>query len=182
MGVGVAAVRSLVLDEALSDPRGDEVRRHAHAETRKVEGDVLAVERGLGVGKVVAGRDVLGGRDVVREAAVLVKGEDEERLVPLRGGAEGLVDLLHEGLAVGSWAGRVERLHVAALGVDVGELGECARLGVCEELGEGLDVGLGSAAGDCPVVEEGVGIERGVEVVDPQIGRASCRERVSPYV
>jgi len=38
--------------------------------------------------------------DVVGEAAVLVKGQDEEGLVPLRAGAQGLVDLLDERLAV----------------------------------------------------------------------------------
>lgn len=61
----------------------------------------------------------------------------------------------------------MEGLDAAALGIDVCELGEFAGLSVSEELGEGLDVSCGSAAGDCPIVEKGVRGEGGVGVVYP---------------
>lgn len=85
--VDTTAVLSLVLNKAFCYPWGDEVGRDTDTETRKVECDGFAVERGLGVGDAVARRNILGGRNVVRETAVLVEGEDEEGLLPLRGSA-----------------------------------------------------------------------------------------------
>lgn len=77
-GVGELAVlaRGSVLDDTLADPGGDQEGGHAGTETLEVEGHRLAVRSVLGVGEVVTGGDVDGGRDVVGEAAVLVEGEE----------------------------------------------------------------------------------------------------------
>ena len=167
MGVHLPVVLSLVLNHALSDPGRDEVRRHTHAETGKVESEVLAVLCGFGVGDVVGSGDVLGGWDVISEATVLVKGHDEESLIPLRGGAEGLVDALYEDLAVGRRARGMERLVGTAFGVDVREGGEGSRRGVFEELRLQLHVSEESTAGDGPGVKGGVSEELRGSVVDP---------------
>jgi hypothetical protein len=120
-----ALVTALVLDDALADPWRDDERRHADAQTR-VKSNVMFLPVGgfPGISETVADRDVLGRRDVVSEAAVLVEGEDEEGRVPLRGGAESLADALDEGFAERDGAGRVEGEVGAAFRVDIGELRE----------------------------------------------------------
>lgn len=87
---------------------------------------------------------------MVVEASSLVKGDDEEGVLPLRAVAEGVVHLLEENLAVGDEAGGVHGVSAdaAARGVDVGELREAAEVGVLVELVEGLHFLLGVAAGD----------------------------------
>lgn len=105
---------------------------------------------------------------MVREPAVLVKGQDEESLVPLRGRAERLVDALDPALAHIDGRRRVEGHVRAAFRVDPGELGQGACFGVAVELVDGADIGLAETRHGGPAVEERVGEEAGrVGVVDP---------------
>jgi len=169
-GVGVLArlADGLIHDNTLADPGRDQEGGYPRTETLEVERHRLAVRGVLGVGEVVTRGDVDGGGDVVGETAVLVEGQNEEGLVPLRGGAEGLVDALDEALPHGDGRRGVVGPVVAAFRVDVGEAGELAGLGVLVELGQGLDVGRGLAGRHGPVVEHGVGQKAGrVGVVDP---------------
>jgi hypothetical protein len=71
-------VKQAVADRACLHPWRDHKRRYAHPIARE------------GVG-VVVGR-VLRRCDVVEEPAVLVVEDEQERLVPLRAGGEGVVD------------------------------------------------------------------------------------------
>jgi hypothetical protein len=75
---------------------------------------------------------------MVGESAVLVKGDDEQGVLPLRRVADGFVDLIDEFLALADGRGRVEGLVRAALRVDPGELRQGARCGVRVELSEWL--------------------------------------------
>jgi hypothetical protein len=119
----------------LVDPGGDEDGRDADAEA--VEGEVVGRRADDAVG---AGDAADGGGDVVEEAAVLVVGEHHERLVPLRAGAERLVDLLDEHLAPVDVVGGVVVVGGAELGVEVvllddGVVWEGAAAGVVGEGG-----------------------------------------------
>lgn len=75
---------------------------------------------------------------MVGETAVLVKGEDEQRVLPLGRVAESLVDALYEGFALVDGGRRVEGLIRAALRVYPGELRELAGRGVGVELSKWL--------------------------------------------
>lgn len=99
VGILPTKVLTLVLNETLAHPWRDQHGWHTNAQAVKGECDVLSVLRRFGVGEVVACRNPHGRRDVVAEAAVLVKGQNEERGVPLRRVADGLIDALDEGLA-----------------------------------------------------------------------------------
>lgn len=153
-----------VLNVSLGGVRRDEPGRHTAAQTVKVEGVGGAVGGGFGVGLVVWA-DGKRGLDVVEETAGLVVGDQQQGLVPLGPGADGIVDLLEEDLAEGDVAGGVHGVGVeaAARGVDVGELGQEAEVGVLVEVLEGNDVLFG-ILGD-PAVEESVGEEGAVGAV-----------------
>ncbi len=169
MTVLAAIIPSLLLHNTFIHPGGNEQRRDADAQTRKVKGDVLAIRGFLAVGEGVAGGNVDGRRDVVTETTVFVKSEDEEGFFPLRGGTQGLVDFLDKGLALGDGRGWVEGLIGAAFGIDVCKLGQFAGSGVGVELGEGLDVLSRGAGGNGPLIEKGVGLKAGgVGVVYPR--------------
>lgn len=88
----------LLLDIALVDPGRDE--KSGNTATEAIEFECVAPARGrIGrVCQIVRPRSKRG-RDVVVEAACLVKGEDEEGLFPLRAVSEGFVHLLDESLA-----------------------------------------------------------------------------------
>lgn len=137
---------------------------HAAAEAVEVEGVRAAVGGGLGVGLVVRA-DGQGGGHVVEETAGLVVGHEEEGLLPLGRGTEGVVDLLDEDLAEGDVAGGVHGVGVqtAAGRVDVGQLGQDAQVGVLEKVLDGLNVLLSVLGG--PVEEHGVGQEGAVGAV-----------------
>uniref|UniRef100_J3N9D1 Uncharacterized protein n=1 Tax=Oryza brachyantha TaxID=4533 RepID=J3N9D1_ORYBR len=108
------------------NPRRDEERGHADAE------GVEAEQHGGGADDAVRGGDAGDrGGHVVEEAAVLIVGDDEQRLVPLRAGAERLVDLLDEALALRDVVGRVvvvagEELEVEVALLDDDVVGELA--------------------------------------------------------
>lgn len=157
-------VNTEVLDVASRGVGGDQPGGHAAAETVEVEGVGAAVGGGLGVGLVVRA-DGKGVGDVVEETTGLVVGHEQEGLLPLGGGAEGVVDLLDEDLAEGDVAGGVHGVGVqtAAGRVDVGELGQETQVGVLVEVLQGLDVLLGVLGG--PVEEHGVGQESAVGAV-----------------
>lgn len=124
---------------------------------------------GLGVGLVI-GADGKRGSDVVEESTGLIEGDEEKGLLPLRTGADGIVDLLQENLTEGDVSGGVHGVGVqaAAGGVDVGQLGEEAQVGVLVEVLERDDVALGVLGG--PVEEQGIGKEGtvGAVVVEPR--------------
>jgi hypothetical protein len=88
----------LLFDIALTDPRRDEKSGNTAAET--IEGESVALARGC-TGRI---RQIVRpgserGRNVIVEAASLVKGQDEEGLFPLRTGTECFIYLLDESLA-----------------------------------------------------------------------------------
>lgn len=92
-------VLALVLHKTLADPRRDQHGGHTDSQPIKGKSDVLSVLGFFGVGEVVTCGDAHGRGDVISETAMLVKGEDEERGVPLRRVADGLVDTLDEGFS-----------------------------------------------------------------------------------
>ena len=105
---------------------------------------------------------------MVGEATVLVESEQEEGRVPVGRRAESFVYFLDEGFSVGDGGRRVEGLHGAAFGVDVGELRQGASGSIGIELGKRLDVRGVLATGNGPFVVESVGLEASrVRVVDP---------------
>ncbi len=111
---------------------------------------------------------------MIAEASVLVKGKDEECLVPLWGVADSFVDALDEILTEGDWRRRMEGLVRAALRVDVGELWQFPSACIGVELIERNNIGLVSPRCKGPVVESSIWIEAksraggGVLVVDPR--------------
>lgn len=157
VGNGVAVgVHALLLDNALADPRRDQQSGHATTQTVEFERVVATCRHLLGVGEVVRARGEWRG-NVVVETAGLIEGQDEQGLVPLRARAEGLVDVLNEGFAVGDKTSGVHGVgpDVAAGRINEGELGELAGIGGLEELLQGLGL-VGVAAGERPVEEIGV--------------------------
>ena len=119
------------LTRARLDPWRDEYGRDADAEAVEGEADGRRADNAVGAGH--AGD---GGGDVVEESAVLVVGDDEEGLAPLRARPERLVDLLDEALAVGDVVrgvvvvAREERLEVQVALLDDDVVGELALLAV----------------------------------------------------
>lgn len=168
LGLAGYGVRPEIFDEAGGGERGDEPGWHAAAEAVEVEGVRFAVECRLGVRLVVGAHRDRGGHVVV-EAAALVVREHQERVVPVRALAHGVVDLLHEHLAVAHVPRRVHRVGVpgTAARVEVGELGEEAEVRVLEEVLDGDNV-VGRVGGG-PGIEERVGREGavGAVVVEP---------------
>lgn len=157
-------VNTEVLDVTGRGVGGNEPSGHTATKTVEFQGVGAAILGLLGVGLVI-GADGQGGSDVVVESTGLVEGDQQQGLLPLGTGADGIVDLLEQDLAGGDVAGGVHGVGVqtAAGGVEVGELGEGAEVGVLVEVLEGNDVGLG--VGDGPVEEEGVGGEGAVGAV-----------------
>lgn len=84
MGVLSTKILALVLNETLTHPRGYQHGWHTDTKTVKSESDVLSILSRFGVGEIVTCWDAYGGCNVVSEAAVLVKGQNEKRSVPLR--------------------------------------------------------------------------------------------------
>lgn len=132
-------VRALLLHEALLHPRRDEERRQAAAQTVKLERVVLAAGR-LGRVRETVGTDGHGRCDVVVEATGLVERDQQSGLVPLRAGADGLVDVFDERFAVGDEALRVHGggADATAGRAEDGEMGQVACFGVAVEVGERL--------------------------------------------
>lgn len=160
-GGGVGAV---LLNVALGRVGGDQPGGHTATEAVELEGVLVAVGGGLGVGLVV-GADGQRGGDVVGETTSLIVGDQEEGLLPLRTGADSVVDLLDEDLAVRDVAGGVHGVGVGAAAgrVDVGELGQLTQVGVLEEVLDGDNGVLGLLGG--PVEEHGIGQEGTVGTV-----------------
>lgn len=188
-----AVIVSLVLHNTLANPWGDEEGGNADTQTLEVEGDVLSIMGYLGVGEVVTSRYVDWRWNVVGETSVLVKGQDEESVLPLWRVANRLVNALDEALTEGNWGWRVVRLVAAALWVDICELGKRSSLGIGIKLVERSNVGLGSTRFERPLVESSVWVESqswasgGVLVVHPRdvsLGQlledAALRETVDP--
>lgn len=73
-----------ILHHALPDVRRNQQRRHADTEPIKAERILFPIVGFLGVSQVIAGWDTGGRGHVVCETSVLVPGENEEGLVPLR--------------------------------------------------------------------------------------------------
>lgn len=84
VGVLATKVLALVLNKTLAHPRRDQHGRHTDTQPVKGKSNVLSILCLFGIGEVVTCRHTHGRGDVVSETAVLVKGEDEERGVPLR--------------------------------------------------------------------------------------------------
>ena len=193
-------VATVLLDRALADPGGDEEGGDAAAKTVESVGVADAVGSLLGVGEVVRRRGEWG-RNVVVETTRLVKGKDEESVLPLRTSAKRVVDLLDESFSIrnqatvvhrggtNTTAGRVkirEGRQVSCDSISV-ELGHRDNLvGVVR--GERPSVSLGlrtSTPGSIPVVEPreillGHGLEnRGkvelVGVVGTEVGAVTVR-------
>lgn len=143
------AVNTKLLNVPLRDPWGDNPRWQTASKTVKLESVLVLIRRGDGVSEVIRARGKRR-RHVVVEASGLVKGDNEEGVLPLRAVADGVVHLLEEDLAVRDETGGVHGVcaNTTARGVDVGELREAAEVGVLVELFEGLHVLLGVAAGD----------------------------------
>lgn len=159
-----SGVSTEVLDVTRRSVGRNEPSRHTATETVELQSVGATILAGLGVSLVI-GADSQGGSDVVVETTCLVEGDQEQGLVPLGAGADGIVDLLQEDLAGGDVAGGVHGVGVeaAAGGVEVGQLGEGAQVGVLVEVLEGNDVGLGVGGG--PVEEHGVREEGAVGAV-----------------
>lgn len=92
-------ILGLPLDNALLNPWRNKQSRNAAPEAIERESVLAARGHLLGVSQIVRPRGQRR-RNVVMEATSLVVGQDEERLVPLGAGSDGLVDILDEGLAV----------------------------------------------------------------------------------
>lgn len=164
-------VGTLLLNVALADPRRDQESGDTATQTVELESVLLTIGSLLGVGQVIGTSSQRRG-NMVMEATALVKGQDEESLLPLGAGTERLIDLLDEGLAVGDQTAVVHGggANAAAGGVQVGELGQRAAGSIGIELvhgdnlvlvagglGPGKPVGLGaSTASGVPVVEPSV--------------------------
>lgn len=148
-------IRAPILNIAAGRVRRDQPRRHPAAQPVVRERVLLPVRRLFGVRRVVR-PDGARRRDVVEEAARFVIGDEQQRRVPLRACAEGVVDFLDEHLSGRDVAGGVHGVggDVAAGRVDVGELGEGALFGVLDEFLDRDDVLLGVLGG--PFEEEGV--------------------------
>lgn len=167
-------VNTVVLDVTPGSVGGNEPSGHAATKTVELEGVAGAVGGFLSVGLVV-GADGQGGSDVVVETTCLVKGDQQQGLVPLGTSADSVVDLLQKDLAGGDVAGGVHGVGVqaAAGGVEVGQLGEGAQVGVLVEVFERNHTGLGVGHG--PVEEQGVGKEGAVGAVIVLPGDALLR-------
>jgi hypothetical protein len=157
-------IGTIVLNMTAGSIGGDQPSGHTATETIKVESVVLAVLGSLSVSLVVRTDSQRGG-NVVEETTCLIEGDEEEGLVPLGTGADGIVDLLEENLTERDVAGGVHGVGVeaAAGGVDVGELGEQTKIGVLVEVLKGHDVALGVLCG--PVEEHGIGQEVAVRAI-----------------
>lgn len=162
-------VDTVVLNVTLGSVGRDQPSGHTATETVEVKSIVLSIGSGLSVGLVI-GTHSKRGFDVVEETTGLIVGQNEESLLPLGAGAEGIIHLLDKDLTEGDIPRGVHRVGVlaAAGGVDVGELGEEAEIGILVEVLKGNDVGLGILSG--PVEEHGVGQEFtvGAVVVKPR--------------
>lgn len=99
VGILPAKVLALVLNKTLAHPRGYQHGGDTDTQPVKGKSNVLSVLGCLGVGEAVTCGHAHGRGNVVPETAVLVKSEDEERGVPLRRVADGLVDALDEGFS-----------------------------------------------------------------------------------
>lgn len=157
-------VNTLVLGVALGSVGGDEPGGETATKTVEVEGVLLAVVGLLSVGQVV-GANSQRGSNVVEEATSLVKGDEQEGLVPLGAAAHSVVDLLDEDLAEADVAGGVHGVGVktAARRVDVRQLGEKTQVGILVEVLKGNNVLAGILVD--PVEEERIGVEVAVDAV-----------------
>jgi hypothetical protein len=158
------------------DPGRHEQRRDADAEAVEGEGEGLGADDAVGAGHDAGPR---GRGHVVVEAAVLVVGDDEERLGPLRARAQRLVHLLDEALALGHVVGRMVVVPREEAEVEVALLhdhvaGQPALPAVAREVEvEGVEAGGVLELAEAPVEERG----RRVLVVDAE-GEALVVERV----
>lgn len=109
---------------------------------------------------------------MVMEATGLVKGQDEESLLPLRTAAQSIIHLLDESLAVGDQASGMHGggANSAARGVEVRQFRQCAGRSVGIKLVQVLDLVL-VVGGICPVkvARIGAGTAGRVPVVDPRV-------------
>lgn len=162
-------VGTVVLNVAGGGVGRHEPSRHTATETVEAEGVRATIGGSLGVGLVVRA-DSQWRSNVVEETTGLVIGDEQESLVPLRTGPNGVVDLLDEDLAERDVAGGVHGVGVQATAgrVDVGKLGQEAEVGILVEVLKRNNVRLGVLCG--PVVEQGVGEEGtvGAIVVEPR--------------
>jgi hypothetical protein len=165
---GVRGPEGAADDGALLDPRRDHDGGHPDAEAVELEEEGRRAPDAVGAGHAGGGRG-----DVVVEATVLVVGDDEQRLVPLRAGPERLVHVLDETLPVGDVVRRVVVVgggprEVEVPGLDDGERREDAASGVFLEGGVVAVEGAGGVAERAEAaVEEhgGDGLEVDGEVV-----------------
>lgn len=164
LGLASNGINTVVLNMALGRIRRDQPGRHTATKTVVGQSIVASIGSGLGV-RLVVRTDSKRGSNVVEESTSLIEGEEKEGLVPLGAGTEGLVDLLNENLAEGDVAGGVHGVGVqaAAGGVNVGELGEKAQVGILVEVLQRDNVVLGVLRG--PVEEQGIGQEVAVSAV-----------------
>lgn len=163
-GLARGRVDTVVLDVALGGVGRDQPGRHTATEAVKSQGVVLTVGSSLSVSLLIR-TDGSGRGDVVEETTRLVVGNQEKRLLPLRTGADGIVDLLQQNLAEGNVAARVHGVGVAGAAgwVDVGDLRKETKVSILVEVLQRDDAAVGVLGG--PVEEHGVGQESTVGAV-----------------
>lgn len=92
-------VLALILNKTLAHPRRNQHGGDTDTQPVKGKSNILSILGCLGVGEAVTCGHAHGRGDMISETAVLVKSEDEERGVPLRRVANGLVDAFDEGFS-----------------------------------------------------------------------------------
>lgn len=165
------SILTLLLDLCLGNPGGDQQGRDATTQTVKGEGVVFATGGAESKGQVIRPGSERSG-DVVVEATALVEGQDEEGLLPLGTGAQSIVDLLDESLAIGDQAGRMHGggANSAARGIEVRQFGKGTSRSVSVELGQGLDLVLVvGSIGPVEVACIRAGTAGRVDIVDPRV-------------
>lgn len=157
-------VRALLLNISLADPGRDQEGRDTTTKTVERKRVALAARGGSSVGEVVRSRNQWR-RDVVMKATSLIESDNEEGILPLRGGTERFIDVLQKKFTGRDQAAGVHGVgaNTAARGVDVCELSQLTSGSIGVKVGKWFDVGV-VAAVICPVEEGGI--------------RASATERV----
>lgn len=164
-------IDALLLHEAGLDPRRNEEGGNPSTEPVKLVCISLPVGRLLGVCQIVR-TGCKRRRNVVVETTALIVCDNEERVFPLRGGTEGVINVLDESFAVGDEAAVMHGVCAdpTARWVDVRELGEASIGGVRVELCQGDDLALVARfLGPAKPVRFGACATGGVPVVEPGV-------------
>lgn len=77
-------VTGLVLDQAFGNPRGDQDSGNPNTEAIKVESVLFTIPSSLRISQTVASGNVNGRRNMISKTTMLIPGQNEEGLIPLR--------------------------------------------------------------------------------------------------